>query len=331
MKKPKVLISRKIPKEVEEYIGRHCDYTIWEGETKLTYDTILDKIHDVEGLLLSMIRIDKNLLDHAPNLKVVSNFSVGYNNFDIDAMRERDIIGTNTAGSLDDAVADLIFGLILGTARRISELDRHVKDGKWEKGDDEIFFGKDVSGSSLGIIGMGRIGESVAKRARLGFDMDVYYYNRNRKIEVEERLEVNYLDLESLLKISDFVVTMTPLTNETFHMFDEREFSLMKKDAIFINASRGKVVNEEALIKALENKTILGAGLDVFEKEPLGEENPLLKMPNVITLPHIGSSTQRTRDRMAMVAAKNLVQALKGEAPDNIVPELRSSRRGLYE
>ncbi|HZK00997.1 MAG TPA: D-glycerate dehydrogenase [Tissierellaceae bacterium] len=321
MTKPRVFIARKIPKEAEEYIGRYCDYTIWEGQTKLGYDTILDKIHDVEGILLSLIKIDENFLDHAPNLRVVSNYSVGYNNFDIEAMEKRGVIGTNTAGSLDDTVADLIFGLMISTARRIPELDKYVKDGKWRKDDDEIFLGKDISESSLGIIGMGRIGVEVAKRAKLGFNMDVNYYNRNRNIRVEEDLGIKYLSFDSLLRSSDFVVTMTPLNKETYHMMDEREFSLMKEDGIFINASRGKVVNEEALIKALKNKQILAAGLDVFENEPLPLDSPLLSMSNVITLPHIGSTTKRAREKMAMLAAKNLVQALNGEIPDNLVPE----------
>ena len=323
MAKPKIFITREIPKEVEEYIGNYCDYTIWKGDTKLTYDTILDKIYDAEGLLLSLIKIDENLLNHAPKLKVISNFSVGYNNFDIEAMKSRGIIGTNTSGSLSDSVADLIFGLIIASARRFIEVDQYVKAGKWKKGDDEIFFGKDVSGTKLGIIGMGSIGQEVAKRAKLGFDMDVCYYSRSRKIDVEERLGINYLDFDSVLRKSDYIVAMTPLNNETYHLIDEREFSLMKKDAIFINASRGKIVNEEALIKALKNKEILGAGLDVYEHEPLSKDSPLLNMPNVITLPHTGASTQKTRDRMAMVAAKNLVQALNGEIPDNIAPELK--------
>lgn len=323
MSKPKVFISRSIPKEVEEFLAQHCDYIIWDGTTKLTYETILDKIHDAEGLLLSMIKIDENLLNHAPKLKVISNFSVGYNNFDLEVMKEKGIIGTNSAGSLDDTVSDLIIGLIIASARRYVELDRYVKAGKWNKGDDEIFFGKDVSGSTLGIIGMGRIGENVAKRAKLGLNMNVIYHNRTRKFDVEENLGVKYLEMDSLLKTSDFTVVMTPLTKETYHLMDKKEFSLMKKDAIFINASRGKVVNEEALINALMEKEILGAGLDVYEHEPLAKDSPLLSMPNVITLPHIGSSTQSTRDKMAMAAAKNLVQALNGEIPDNIVPELR--------
>ncbi|NLN14499.1 MAG: D-glycerate dehydrogenase [Tissierellia bacterium] len=323
MAKAKVFVAREIPREVEEFLAEHCDCTVWRGEEKLTYDTILDKVQDVEGLLMGLIRVDENFLNHAPKLKVISNFTVGYNNFDIEAMKRRGVIGTNTAGALDDTVADLIFGLIIGAARRIVELDKYVKAGRWEKGQDEIFFGKDVSGSSLGIIGMGRIGYEVAKRARLGFNMEVYYHNRNRRLELEESLGVVYKDMDELLKTSDFVVVMTPLNESTYHLIGEREFSLMKEDSIFINASRGKVVDQEALIKALENRKIQAAGLDVYEREPIPKDSPLLKLDNVITLPHIGAATQRTRDRMFMVAAKNLVQALKGEVPDNLVPEFR--------
>lgn len=323
MNKPYVFIAKKVSKEVEEYIGRYCEYRIWDENKKASYNTIIDKVYDYEGIMMSPIKVDENFLNHAPNLKVISNVSVGYNNFDINAMRERDIIGTNTAGVLDNTVADLIFGLIIATARRITELDKYVKESKWRKGDDEIFFGKDIYKSSLGIIGMGRIGQCVAKRAKLGFDMDVYYHNRNRRYELEDSLEVNYLDKDSLLKTCDFIVLTTPLTDETFHIIDDEEFSKMRNDAIFINASRGKTVNEEALIRALKDKKILAAGLDVYEKEPISDENPLLNLPNVITLPHIGSSTEKTRNKMDMFAARNLVQALYGQGPSGIVPELK--------
>lgn len=323
MVRPKVYIAKPIHKEIEAYIGKYCDYEIWKGDGNITYDEILNKLEDKDGVLLSRIKIDDNLLNHAPNLKVVSNMSVGYNNFDLKLMKERKVIGTNTAGVLDNTVADLIFGLILATARRIVELDRYVKDKKWIKKDDELILGTDVHHSSLGIIGMGRIGECVARRAKLGFNMEVSYYNRSRKYEVEKNLGIDYMELDTLLKTSNFVVLMTPLTEDTYHLMDVREFQLMKKNAIFINASRGGTVNELALIKALIEKEIRGAGLDVYEVEPINFDNPLLKMQNVITLPHIGSSTEKTRFKMAMVAAKNLVMALQGETPSNVVSELR--------
>jgi gluconate 2-dehydrogenase len=323
MVKPKVLIAKKIPKDVEEYIAKHCDYEIWSDDKKANYNTIIDKIHDVEGILMPPIRVDENFLEHAPKLKIISNVSVGYNNFDIEAMKKRNIIGTNTPEVLNNTVADLIFGLIIASARRISELDRYVKEGNWEKGDDEIFFGKDIYKSSLGIIGMGRIGQCVAKRAKLGFDMDVYYHNRNKRYDIEDSLGARYLELDSLLGTCDFVVLMTPLTDETYHLMDDDKFSKMKKDAIFINASRGKTVDEDALIRALQNNKILAAGLDVYEQEPVSSHSPLLKMKNVITLPHIASSTEKTRNKMAMAAAQNLVQGICGEMPKDVVPELR--------
>ncbi|MBU5677279.1 D-glycerate dehydrogenase [Alkaliphilus sp. MSJ-5] len=322
MGKHKVYIAQKIPKKVEDYIANFCDYEKWEGEGPIPRSELLKKIHDKEGLLLAGISIDEELLNHAPKLKVVSNASVGYNNFDLKAMKARNIIGTNTPGVLDDSVADLIFALMLSTARRITELDRYMKDGKWKLEDNENLFGLDIHHATVGIIGMGRIGEAVAKRAKFGFDMEILYYNRNRKYEIEESLGVKYCDFEELLKQSDFIVLMTPLNNNTYHLIGSKEFDLMKREAIFINASRGQTVNEKALIEALENKKIFGAGLDVYDKEPIEPDNPLLKMSNVVTVPHIGSATEKTRSEMAMLAATNLVKALSGEKAPNVVPEL---------
>lgn len=321
--KPKVYIAKQIPSFVEEYIGQHCDYEKYEGEGRADNEELKSKLYDKEGLLTSGTGIDKNLLDRAPKLKVVSNMSVGYNNFDIKAMKERNVIGTNTPGVLNDTVADLIFALILSAARKVAELDRYVKDGRWNTFDSEEVFGKDVHHATLGIIGMGRIGCDVAKRARYGFDMEVLYYNRSRKHEAEKTLDVKYADLKQLLVKSDFILIMTSLTDETYHMIDEEEFNFMKNDAIFINASRGATVNEKALIKALEEKKILGAGLDVYEQEPVDKNNPLLKLNNVVLLPHIGSATRKTRSDMAMLAAQNMVKALHGEVPPDVVPELR--------
>ncbi|HYE12086.1 MAG TPA: D-glycerate dehydrogenase [Patescibacteria group bacterium] len=323
MTKPKVFIAKRIPKEVEDYIAEFCDYEIWEHDKTIPRELLREKLYDKEGILLSGIAVDEDLLAHAPKLKAVSNISVGYNNFNISAMKSRNIIGTNTPGVLDDTVADLVFSLVLSTARRIAELDQYVKSGRWKVEDDEKLFGMDVHHSSIGIIGMGRVGEAIAKRARFGFDMEVFYYNRKRKYEVEENLGVRYCDFESLLKNCDFIVLMVPLTTETYHLIDYKEFGLMKENAVFINASRGQTVNEQALIEALQNKKIFGAGLDVYETEPIHTENPLLKMANVVTVPHIGSATEKTRTDMASLAAMNLVKALYGKTPPNIVPELR--------
>lgn len=318
--KPKVYVSQPICQEARDYLAQYCDFTVWEQGEPIKREELLKKIEDVDGLITSGRRITENLLNHAPKLKVVSNLSVGYNNFDLEVMKKRNVIGTNTPGVLDETVADLAFGLILASARRIAELDQFVKAGKWEQASgDEPFIGMDVHSATLGIIGMGRIGEAIARRGKLGFNMDVLYYNRNRKPEAEEELGVEYRDLESLLKQSDFVLLMTPLTPETEGMIGEKEFKLMKKSAIFINVSRGQTIDEQALIQALENKEIHGAALDVFEQEPVNKDNPLLKMPNVVTTPHIGSATRKTTDAMAMKAAKNMVAALTGEEPENRV------------
>ncbi|WMJ76772.1 MULTISPECIES: 2-hydroxyacid dehydrogenase [unclassified Sedimentibacter] len=321
--KPKVYIAKKIPHFVEEYIGQHCDYEKYEGNGIESYDELIVKLKDKEGLLTVGTRVDENFLEHAPKLKVVSNISVGYNNFDIQAMKKRNIIGTNTPGVLNDTVADLVFALILSTARKVVQMDRYVREGMWNSAESEEMFGKDVHHATLGIIGMGRIGEDVAKRARYGFNMDVLYYNRSRKIEAEKTMGVKYADLNMLLQKSDFILIMTALTDETYHMIDKEQFNMMKDDAIFINASRGSTVNEKALIEALKNKKILGAGLDVYEQEPIDKCNPLLNMDNVVLLPHIGSATKKTRDDMAMLAAQNLVKALFKEVPPNVVPELK--------
>lgn len=312
--KPKVYVTLPIESEVEEYIAKHCDIRKWEGKDPITRENLLKEITNVEGLFTTGGRIDEELLNHAPHLKVVSNVSVGYNNFDIEAMKKKGVIGTNTPYVLNEAMADLTFGLMLSTARRIVELDAFVKAGQWKPTkDDEDFFGLDVHGSRLGIIGMGRIGEAIARRAKLGFNMDVHYYNRNPKLEVEKELGITYSDLDTLLATSDFIVLLTPLTDETYQLIGAKEFKRMKKTAVFINVSRGNTVDEQALINALQNNEIYGAGLDVFTKEPVEKDNPLLRMSNVVTVPHIGTATAKTRDAMSMRAAENLVAVLTGK------------------
>ena len=318
--KPKIYSTYPMPEQVEKFMAEYCDIRKWEGDGRTPREVLLNEIAEVEGLYTggsSMVgRIDEELLRHAPRLKVVSNVSVGYNNFDLEALNKRNIIGTNTPHVLDETVADLAFALILATGRRIVELDRFVKEGNWKPTTNyRETYGKDVNGTTLGIIGMGRIGEAIAKRAKYGFNMDVLYFNRNKKPEAEEKYGAEYCDLTSLLTSADYVLLMTPLTPETFQIIGEEEFKLMKKSAIFINVSRGQTVDEQALIRALQNGEIHGAGLDVFEQEPVDANNPLLKMENVVTVPHIGSATVRTELAMAMRAAENLVAVLTGKEP----------------
>jgi gluconate 2-dehydrogenase len=322
--KPTVFIDRKLPREVEDYIAEYCFIDKWEGSETIPRQLLLEKIANTNGLLTAGTAIDGELLERAPHLKVVSSMSVGYNHFDLVAMKAKGVIGTNTPHVLNDTVADLALALMLGAARRVAELDRYVKDGKWQKGDGTRLFGLDVHHAKLGIIGMGRIGEAVAKRARFGFDMDVTYYNRSRKPNAEEKLGVRYSELNELLANSDYVVMLAPLTPETNKLIGKNELKLMKPTSIFINISRGQTVDEQALIEALKEGTIAAAGLDVYEKEPIEPDHPFLQMANVLTLPHIGSATSQTRNAMAMLAAQNLISALTGKVPPNIVDELKN-------
>lgn len=321
--KPKVYIAKKVSDEVKEHLEPICDFKMWESEEAIPRSVLLLEVADCEGVMLANYQVDEEFLNHAPKLRIVSNISVGYNNLALPMMKERKILGTNTPGVLDETVADLVFGLILTTARRISELDHYVKSGGWMEKINEEHFGVDVHHSTIGIIGMGRIGEAIARRAKYGFNMKVMYYNRTPKLDLEEKLEAEYCSLETLLRESDFVVLMTPLTKETRGLMGKEQFSLMKKSAIFINASRGETVDEDALIEALENGEIWGAGLDVFNEEPVNPNHPLLKFPNVVTLPHLGSATVKTRGDMAMHAAQNIRAALEGKVPPSLVRELK--------
>ncbi|MFC5653329.1 2-hydroxyacid dehydrogenase [Paenibacillus solisilvae] len=320
--KPYVFIDRPIPAEAEAYIAEHCAYSIWDRKDPIPPDVLQEELSQANGLLTSGRKIDSSFLEAAPRLRAVSTISVGYNHFDITAMKARGVIGTNTPDVLNETVADLVFALILSSARRTPELDRYVKDGLWKPGDNENLFGIDVHHSSLGIIGMGRIGEAIARRAKFGFSMEVSYCNRSRREHAEQQYGAVYMTLEELLRTSDFVLLMTPLTPETARLIGRDQFRMMKKTAIFINASRGQTVDETALIEALQEGTIRAAGLDVFDREPIDPDSPLLRMPNVVTLPHIGSATARTRYEMAMLAARNLVLAVTGQTPPNVVAEL---------
>ncbi|MDQ0253436.1 gluconate 2-dehydrogenase [Evansella vedderi] len=313
MTKQKVFSEKQLPQNIQSYLEEHVDLKVWDKSTQMPRELLLKEIKDVQGLITTGSAINEELLQQAPELKAVSTISVGYNHFDTEAMRKYKVIGTHTPYVLDDTVADLVMALMLSAARRIPELDAMTKRGEWKKGDDNPRFGVDVHHKKLGIIGMGRIGETIAKRGKNGFDMEVSYFNRSRKPEVEEKLHIEYKSKDDLLSESDFIVLMVPLSPETKHFIGEKEFKQMKNSAIFINASRGQTVDEQAMIEALQKGEILAAGLDVFEQEPVEPTNPLLTMKNVVTLPHIGSATAETRNAMAMLAAKNLVAALTGK------------------
>ncbi len=319
--KKKVIAVNRLEQEVLEILQQEVDITFFTGITSIENQAFITALKEAEGIVGLALQVNDALLDLAPNLKIVSNVSVGYNNLDVDALTKRNIMATNTPGVLDETVADTIFGLLIATARRLPELDHYVKSRQW-KGDLTMdYYGTDVHHKKIGIIGMGRIGEAIANRAHHGFHMEVLYHNRSRNLDAEHTFNATYKELDALLKESDYVVLMTPLTPETEGMIGAREFSLMKESAIFINGSRGKTIVETELITALENKEIAAAGLDVFEKEPIDDDNPLLKMSNVVTLPHIGSSTYATELAMSQLACDNLLAGLRGEKPPNLINE----------
>ena len=268
-------------------------------------------------------RIDAALLERAPKLKVVANIAVGYNNIDVPACTARGIMATNTPGVLDDSTADLAWALMLAAARRLTEVERRVRQGEWKGWRLKQWLGVDVHHATLGIVGMGRIGQTIAKRAA-GFEMRVLYHNRKRVAEdIERKLNASWVSLEELLRQSDFVVLQVPYSPDTHHMIGAAEIAIMKPTAILVNSTRGGVVDDAALIAALKAGKIRAAGLDVFENEPA--LNPgFLDLDNVVLAPHIGSSTEATRRAMAMTAAKNAVAALTGGTPPNLInPEAR--------
>lgn len=318
--RPNVYITRRIPDSTLEKISEVCQVEMWEEEDVPVPRAVLEeKIENIDGLFCLLTEtIDEALLQKAKQLKVISNMAVGYNNIDVAAATEKGIFVTNTPGVLTETTADLTFALLMATARRIVEASDFLREGSWKTWSPMLLTGQDIYGATLGIIGMGRIGESLAKRAK-GFDMRILYHNRSRKEEAEKTWGIEYADLDSLLRESDFVCVMTPYTEETRNLIGDRELSLMKKSAILINTARGGIVNEAALYEALKQNKIWAAGLDVFEQEPVDPDHPLLTLPNVVTLPHIGSASIQTRTRMAELAAANLIQGVMGETPQNRV------------
>jgi glyoxylate reductase len=291
-----------------------CEVRAWLAEGRCPDDVLEKEIADIEGFL-GNARWTADLMDKAPRLRIIANISVGYDNTDVDAATQRGIVVTNTPGVLSDTTADTTFALILAVARRIVEADRFVRAGKWTTlGGPASFFGRDVHHATLGIIGLGRIGAEVAHRAR-GFYMRVIYYDSVRREDLERQYGYQFVDKDTLLREADFVTLHTVLSPETHHMIGAAELAKMKPTAFLINAGRGQLVDERALVAALREGRIAGAGLDVFEKEPTDPDNPLFQMDNVVVLPHIGSATQATREAMADLAFDNVIAFLQGKPP----------------
>jgi glyoxylate reductase len=319
--KPKIYVTRQLFPVAIDILKTVGQVEVFDGvDNAIPRDLLLEKVKNIEGILpLLTERIDVELLDVGGNLKVVSNYAVGFNNIDIEAATDRGIYVTNTPGILTETTADAAFALLMAIARRIPEADRHIRSKSWVHAwGPKMFIGSDVHGKTLGILGMGRIGTAMAKRAK-GFDMKIVYHDVYRREDLEEELGIDYMPKDEVISSADFLSLHVPLTTDTHHMISTSELESMKKTAFLINTSRGPVVDEEALAKALQKKVIAGAGLDVFEKEPLNHNSPLLYLDNIVLTPHLASGSIETRTKMATTAATNLVSVLKGKNPPNLV------------
>lgn len=317
--KPKILVTREVFDEVLAFLAGALEVESNQEDRVLAPDELRARLRDKDGVMCALTdRIDAALINACPRLKVVANIAVGYNNVDVPACSARGIVVTNTPGVLDETTADLVWALLLATARRLTEAEAYLRNGQWTGWYLKQLLGTDVHHATLGIVGMGRIGQAIARRAA-GFEMPVLYHNR-RRVEpaVEAELRARYVPLEELLASSDFVVLQVPYSAETHHLIGAAELARMKPSAILVNAARGGVVDDAALIAALANGTIRAAGLDVFENEPQFDPG-FLTLKNVVLAPHIGSSTRATRLAMAMTAARNAVAVLTGEPALNPV------------
>lgn len=321
MAKPKVFVTRIIPDAGFDLVKAACEVDLWTDELPPPYEVLLERVRGVDGLLCLLTdRIDAQLMDTAgPQIKVISNHAVGFDNIDIPAATARNIPVGNTPGILTDATADFAFSLLVSAARRVVEGDRYVRAGQWKTWGPSILLGPDVTGATLGIIGYGRIGQAVAKRAS-GFDMRILYYD---PMVTDPAVPGAAVDLETLLRESDFVSLHTVLNEETRHLINRDTLALMKPSAILINTSRGPVVDGQALYEALKANQIFAAALDVTDPEPLPMDSPLLELDNVVIAPHIASASKPTRDKMSLMAAQNLLAGVNGQRLPNCVnPEI---------
>jgi glyoxylate reductase len=326
---PKVFVTRRIPAAGLDRITRECDAEVWLEQLPPPYELLHQKVASCDGLVsLLTDRIDASLLDRAPRLKVVSNYAVGFNNIDVPAATSRGVCVGNTPGVLTDATADMAFCLLIAAARRIVEGHDYSRSGIWKTWEPLGHLGQDLAGRTLGIVGMGRIGYALAKRCARGWDMRVLYYDAYRSEKAESDLGARQVDLENLLRQSDFISVHTDLNDKTRGLFNTERFAMMKPTAVFVNTSRGPVVVEKDLIAALKAGTIFAAGLDVTDPEPPAADAELLRLPNLVVAPHIASATVGTRNAMAEICAENLLAGLEGRPlPAWVNPEVAANRR----
>ncbi len=319
MSLPRIFLTRVLPLPVMERLNIEFDLQFDEADIPLSRAKMMEGVKNADGMI-SMLSdsIDREVLEAASQLKIVANYAVGYNNMDLSAAKEKQVLITNTPGVLTETTADLTWALLMAVARRIPEANQWVKSGKWAGWSPTELMGADIYGKTLGLLGMGRIGQAVARRAA-GFGMQIFYYCRHRLSEKsEEALGVSYLSFSELLEGSDFLSLHLPLNEDSLHLIDQKALQRMKPGAFLINTSRGAIIDEKALCHALEEKEIAGAGLDVFEAEP-GISPQLLQMENVVTLPHIGSASFETRVKMGFMVIDNLLSCFKGQMPSNVV------------
>jgi glyoxylate/hydroxypyruvate/2-ketogluconate reductase len=322
----KVVVTREVFDETIDYLKQHFSVVSNQQDRALSRVELVELTHDADGVQSSSSdMVDEDWLARCPNIKAVCNTAVGYNNIDVAACTRRGVMVTNTPGVLDDSVADYAIGLMIASCRRMGEGERYLRAGQFKATYLKQTLGHDVHGATLGIVGFGRIGQAIARRAR-GFDMNILYHTRNRAAaEVEQGLNARYVSKDELLAQSDVVMLILPYTSDTHHYIGAPEMAKMKPSAVLLNMARGGIVDDTALVDALKTGTIWAAGLDVYENEP--RVNPgLLELENVVLSPHIASASEPTRRAMAMTGAKNLVAALSGETPPNLVnPECRGS------
>ena len=322
--KPRVFVTRRIPAVGLDLITPHCDVDVWPDPLPPPADFLRERVRDCEGLIsLLTDRVDAALFDAAPRLRVVSNFAVGVNNVDVAEATRRGVPVGNTPGVLTEATADIAVTLLLAAARRLGESAEDARAGRWHTWDPLGWLGQDLVGRTLGIVGMGRIGHATAKRLHLGWGMRVLYTARSPKPDADRELKATRVDLDTLLRESDFVSVHTDLNSETNGLFGKAQFERMKPTAVFVNTSRGPVVNQDALADALRGGTIFAAGLDVTVPEPLPPGHELYRLPNCVIAPHIASATVHTRNEMARICAENLIAGLTGKPlPACVNPEV---------
>ncbi|MBB6062295.1 glyoxylate reductase [Thermosipho japonicus] len=313
----KVFITYKIPEPGINLLKEKFDVDVYEGERFLTKQEMMERVKEADAVVTQLRDpVDKEFIDAGKKLKIIANYAVGFNNIDVEYAKQKGIYVTNTPDVLTEATADITWALILAVARKIIPADKFTREGKFEGWKPNLFLGYEIYGKTLGIIGMGRIGKAVARRA-MGFGMKIIYHNRKRA-EDDYKYNAKYVDLETLLKESDYISINAPLTKETYHLLNKERLSLLKKNAILVNTARGPIVDEKALYELLKDRKIAGAGFDVYENEPEITEG-LEKLDNVVLLPHIGSATYETREKMSIMVAENIIDALEGKIPRNLV------------